>query len=105
MSGETAAALLLWFCFVQIVERIIQWDASYAAEAGFRAKLAHFRFMEAERAESRAIVRERSGHAVEHTYAVKHRAERIRVLFELVGAVDVETNVNAAWSKRATNRL
>jgi hypothetical protein len=59
--------------------------------------------MKTERAQSCAIVGKRCGHAVKHAYAVKHRAERIRVLFEFVGAVDVETNINAAWPKRATN--
>ncbi len=48
----------LWFRFVQIVERIIQRHTPYAAEAGFRAKLVHFRFMETERAKPRAIVRQ-----------------------------------------------
>ena len=33
---------------------------------------------------------------------MKHRAERIRVLLELVRTVDIETNINAAWPKRAT---
>src|SRR6476646_1610049 len=83
----------------------MQRNTPDAAELGLLAELAHFRFMKTERAESCAIVRERSGHAIEHTYAVKHRAERIRVLFELVRAVDVETNVNAACPKRVTNRL
>src|SRR5512132_2294082 len=95
----------LWFRFVQIVKRVFQRHASHAGEPGFLAKLADLGFMEAERAEACAIVRERSGHAVEDTYPVKHRAEQIRVLFELVRAVDVETNVNAAWPKRGTNRL
>ena len=58
--------------------------------------------MEPECTESCAIVREQSGHAVEHANAVKHCAERIRVLFELFGAVDIEPNVNATWPKRAT---
>ena len=61
--------------------------------------------MKTERAQSCAIVRKRRRHAVEHAYPVKHRAERIGVLLELVGTVDVETNVNAAGPKRSMNRL
>jgi hypothetical protein len=94
-----------WFCFVQIVKRIFQRHAPDAIESGLLAKLANFRFMKTERAESCAMVRERRGHAIEHAYAVKHRAERIRVVFEFVRAVDVETNINAAWPKGAMNRL
>jgi hypothetical protein len=29
----------------------------------------------------------------------------VHVLFELVRAIDVETNINSAWPKRAVNRL
>src|SRR5262249_6735587 len=100
-SDKTA----LRFRLVQIVERIVQRHASDAAEPGLLAKLANFRFMKTECAQSCTIVRKRRGHAIEHAYAMKHRAERIRVLLELVGAVDVETNVDAAWPKRSTNRL
>src|SRR4029077_10380232 len=85
--------------------RIFQRHAPDAAEPGFLAKLANFRFMKTERAESCAIVRKRRGHAVEHAYAMIHRAERIRVLLELVRAVDVETNINATWPKGAMNRF
>src|SRR5438876_8450126 len=73
-----------WFCFVQIVKRIFQRHASNAAEPGLLAKLANLRFMKTERAESCAMVRERRGHAVEHADAMKHCAERIRVLLEFL---------------------
>src|SRR5205085_6558629 len=95
----------LRFCFVQIVKRIFQRHPPDAAESRLLAKLANFRFMKTERAESGAFVREGCRHAVKHAYAVKHRAERIRVFLELVRAVDVETVINAARPKRATNRL
>src|SRR5207248_11214972 len=89
---SSSLAMPLRLCFVQIVERILQRHPPDAAEPGFLAEFAHFRFMKPERAESCAIVRERRRHAIEHAYTVKHRAERIRVLLQLVGTVDVETN-------------
>src|SRR5262249_42675510 len=61
--------------------------------------------MKTERAQPCTIVRERRSHAVEHAYPMKHRAEGVRVLLELVGAVDIQTHVSTARPKRATNRL
>src|SRR6266513_2075765 len=75
-----------WFCFVQIVKRIFQRHAPDAIESRLLAKLANFRFMKTERAESCAMVRERRGHAVKHAYAMKHCAERIRVLIQFLYA-------------------
>src|SRR5206468_82114 len=74
----------LRFGFVQNIERIFQWHTPDAAEPGLLAKLAHLRFMEPERAQPCTMVRQRGGHAIKHAYAVKHRAERIRILLELV---------------------
>src|SRR6266550_3577391 len=74
----------LRFGFVQNIERIFQWHTPDAAEPGLLAKLADLRFMEPERAQSCTMVRQRGGHAIKHAYTVKHRAERIRVLLELV---------------------
>src|SRR6478672_4721353 len=95
----------LRFRFVQIVERVFQRHPPDAAEPGLFAKLANLGFVKTERAESCTIVRKRRGHAVKHAYSVKHRTKRISVLLELVRTVDVETNVNAARPKRATNGL
>src|SRR6266481_452085 len=80
----SCAITVLRFCFVQIVEWIVQRNTSDAAEASFRAKLPHLCFMKAERAQSCAIVRERCGHAVKHAYAMKHRTQRVRIFLELV---------------------
>ena len=95
----------LGFCFVQIIKRIIQWHAPNVVEPGLLAKLADLRFVKTKRAESRAIVCKRRGHAIKHAYAMKHRPEWIRVLLQLVGTVGVETNVNAFQPKCAPNRL
>src|SRR5438445_13155749 len=104
-SVVPCSSAALRFCFVQIVKRIFQRHAPHVAEPGLLAKLANFRFMKTERAESCAIVSQRRGHAVKHAYAVKHRTQRIRVLLELVRAVDVVPNINAARPNSATNRL
>jgi len=64
----------LRLCFVQIVERILQRHSSDAAEPDFLAEFTDFRFVKTDCAESCPIVRERSGHAVKHAYAMKHRA-------------------------------
>src|SRR5215467_6787490 len=74
-------------CFVQIIERVIQWHTPDAAEPGLLAELSNLGFVKTERAEPCAIVRQRRGHAVEHAYPVKHRAERISVLLELIRTV------------------
>src|SRR5262245_48086300 len=73
-EAATTSAMPLRFCFVQIVERIFQRHSPDAAEPGFFAKLTDLRLMKTERAESFAIVRERSSHAVKHAYAMKHGA-------------------------------
>ena len=74
----------LRFRFVQIVKRIFERHTADAAEPCLLAKLADFRFMKTKCAQSRAMVRERGGHAIENAYSVKHCAERVRVLLELV---------------------
>ena len=73
----------LGFCFVQIIKRIIQRHAPNVVEPGLLAKLVDFRFVKTKRAESRAIVGKRRGHALKHAYAMKHRPKWIRVLQRL----------------------
>jgi hypothetical protein len=74
VASSEAATDLLRLCFVQVVERIFERHSPHIAEPGLFAKLANLRIVKTERAEPCSIVRERSGHAVEHTYTVKHCA-------------------------------
>src|SRR6266516_7945269 len=95
--------MLLRLEFVQVVERVLQWHASHAAEARLPRELLQLPFWQTHGAQSLAMPGERGGHAIEHTEAIEQAAQRPGIAFQVLGAIDVQAHIASIRAQRLAN--
>jgi len=71
IDGSCRWRMLLRLEFVKVVERVLQWHASDAAEARLQRELLQLPFWQTHGAKPLPMAGERGGHAIEHTEAIE----------------------------------
>src|SRR5437588_29672 len=94
--------MLLRLEFVQVVERVLQWHASHAAEARLPRELLQLPFWQTHRTQSLAMPGERGGHAIEHTEAIEQAAQRPGIAFQVLCTIDVQAHIASIRAPRSS---
>src|SRR5437870_1692352 len=102
-ADATTYAMRLRLEFVEVVERVLQWHASHAAEARRHRELLQLPFWQTHRAQPLAMAGERGGHAIEHTEAIEQAPQRPGIAFQVLGAIDVQAHIASIRAQRLAN--
>src|SRR5713101_824475 len=78
--------------FVEVVERVLQWQTSDAAEARLPRELLQLPFRQTHRAKPFTMPCQRGGHAIEHTEAIEQASQRPGIDLQVLGAIDVQAH-------------
>src|SRR5947209_16434276 len=100
IDGSCRWRLLLRLEFVKVVERVLQWHASDAAEARLSRELLQLPFWQTHGAQPLPMAGERGGHAIEHTEAIEQAAQRPGIAFQVLGAIRSEEHTSELQSRQ-----
>src|SRR5713226_5316014 len=103
IDGSCRWRMLLRLEFVKVVERVIQWQASDAAEARLSRELTQLPFWQTHGAQPLAMAGERGGHAIEYTEAIEQAPQGPGIAFQVFGAIDVQAHIASIRAQRLAN--
>src|SRR5438067_11852497 len=103
IDGSCRWRLLLRLEFVEVVERVLQWHASDAAESRLQRELLQLPFWQTHGAKPLPVAGERGGHAIEHTEAIEQAPQRPGIAFQVLGAIDVQAHIASIRAQRLVN--